>query len=147
MTKPDQRLVTVCASCMRACCWQGEFYCDNYKGAGTTRKTVAELRAGNYGESEHYWGIPEQEGASQTLPDRAQRGTPTPSLPTRERELEEALRRLSVSKTHDTGGYGGRQVHTGWYCALCNQSWGRWAKSEQHSLDCILSPPTDSGGG
>lgn len=40
-----ERLVTVCASCLRAACWQGEFYCDDYRTAGTVDKTVAELRA------------------------------------------------------------------------------------------------------
>lgn len=37
--------VTVCASCLRASCWQGEFYCDDYKSAGTVEKTMDELLA------------------------------------------------------------------------------------------------------
>lgn len=41
----DYVLVTVCDECLRACCWQGVFYCERYKTAGTTQKTVAELRA------------------------------------------------------------------------------------------------------
>ena len=32
--------ITVCASCLRASCWQGEFYCDDYKSAGTVEKTI-----------------------------------------------------------------------------------------------------------
>lgn len=51
----DTRLVTVCSACFRASCWQGEFYCEEYRSAGTVDKTIAELRAGQHGESEHYW--------------------------------------------------------------------------------------------
>jgi hypothetical protein len=39
---PD-KVVTVCDHCLRAACWQGHFFCDNYKGAGTVEKTVSEL--------------------------------------------------------------------------------------------------------
>jgi hypothetical protein len=39
----DSRMVTVCASCLMACCWQGEFYCDDYRRAGTVEKSVSEL--------------------------------------------------------------------------------------------------------
>ena len=41
----DKYRVVVCDHCLRASCWQGIFYCDKYKTAGTTEKTVAELRA------------------------------------------------------------------------------------------------------
>lgn len=41
----DDDLVTVCSSCLKASCWWGEFYCDNYKTSGTVDKTVAELKA------------------------------------------------------------------------------------------------------
>ena len=51
----DARLVTVCAACLRAYFWQGEFYCGEYRSAGTVDKTIDDLRAGQYGESEHYW--------------------------------------------------------------------------------------------
>jgi hypothetical protein len=40
----DDREVTVCAACFRACCWQGVFYCDDYKSASTTTRTVRQLR-------------------------------------------------------------------------------------------------------
>jgi len=53
--KADHK-VTVCSACLRASCWQGQFYCDEYRTAGTVVKTVAELRAGQYGEHESYWG-------------------------------------------------------------------------------------------
>lgn len=36
-------MVTVCNSCLTAACWQGQFYCDNYRRAGTTEKSVGEL--------------------------------------------------------------------------------------------------------
>ena len=40
---PKDETVTVCASCLRASCWHGELYCDDYKSAGTVQKTVGEL--------------------------------------------------------------------------------------------------------
>lgn len=52
--KDDQRLVTVCDRCLRAACWQGVFYCEDYKRAGTTRKTVGKLRELKL-ESSDYW--------------------------------------------------------------------------------------------
>lgn len=55
LTLADDKQVTVCDKCMRACCWQGEFMCDEALGAGTVVRTVAELRAGAHGENEHYW--------------------------------------------------------------------------------------------
>lgn len=36
-------LITVCDSCLRASCWQGVLYCDDYASAGTVKKTRAEL--------------------------------------------------------------------------------------------------------
>jgi hypothetical protein len=47
--------ITVCDHCFRACCWQGQFMCDDARGAGTTVRTVRELREGNFGEHEDYW--------------------------------------------------------------------------------------------
>jgi hypothetical protein len=35
--------ITVCASCLRASCWQGEFYCEDYQTADIVEKTRAEL--------------------------------------------------------------------------------------------------------
>ena len=37
------RLVTVCSSCSRACCWHGEFMCSNSYGAGTKEVKLATL--------------------------------------------------------------------------------------------------------
>lgn len=47
-------LVTVCDSCLQASCWQGIFYCDNYKTAGTTKKTRKELAKLDC-ENSDYW--------------------------------------------------------------------------------------------
>lgn len=55
MALDSARKVTVCDKCFRACCWQGEFMCDAARTAGTVDKTIAELRAGDFGEHEHYW--------------------------------------------------------------------------------------------
>lgn len=39
------RSVTVCSACLRASCWQGHFYCDDAKSAGTVDKPVSELQS------------------------------------------------------------------------------------------------------
>lgn len=46
--------VTVCDKCLQASCWQGIFYCDDYKFAGITHKTRKELVKLNL-ESSDYW--------------------------------------------------------------------------------------------
>lgn len=38
------KTITICDNCLRASCWQGYFYCERYKEAGTTEKTIAELK-------------------------------------------------------------------------------------------------------
>jgi len=60
MKKWTTELVTVCDKCFHASCWQGIFYCDDYKSAGTVRKTRKELKkmadAGEcVAESSDYW--------------------------------------------------------------------------------------------
>ncbi len=40
----DTELITVCASCLQASCWQYKFLCDDFRNAGLVQKTVAELR-------------------------------------------------------------------------------------------------------
>ncbi len=57
----DMKLVTVCSSCFRASCWQGEFYCDEYRKAGTVEKTIAELKVLHL-EHPHYWNDREEKG-------------------------------------------------------------------------------------
>ncbi len=51
----DDMLITVCSECERACCWQGEFMCDDARLAGTVDLTVGELRRNPRGENERYW--------------------------------------------------------------------------------------------
>lgn len=36
--------VEVCDSCLRACCWAGIFFCDEYMNAGIVTKTIGELK-------------------------------------------------------------------------------------------------------
>lgn len=36
--------VTVCDHCLRASCWHGLFFCDDYTDAGTVEKKASELR-------------------------------------------------------------------------------------------------------
>lgn len=49
-----RRTITVCSACYRAACWQGEFYCDEYKTASTTEATRIELAILNLEHSD-YW--------------------------------------------------------------------------------------------
>ena len=51
----ENKLIEVCSSCKRACCWYGEFMCENSHNASTELKTVKELRKLKTGENEHYW--------------------------------------------------------------------------------------------
>lgn len=53
-SQPATVYVTVCDKCLMACCWQGVFMCDDARTAGTTIKTVEELRKLNR-ENESYW--------------------------------------------------------------------------------------------
>lgn len=46
--------VTVCATCMRASCWQGEMYCDDYKAAGT-KEVLSSVLASLGNEHESYF--------------------------------------------------------------------------------------------
>ena len=50
----DTSNVMVCDKCLRACCWYGEFMCDEARTAGLVIKQVGELRALNR-EHESYW--------------------------------------------------------------------------------------------
>lgn len=50
------RMITVCSHCLCASCWQGDFYCDKYKTAGTVEKPVDELRKLGL-EHEDYWRV------------------------------------------------------------------------------------------
>ena len=47
-------LITVCSKCKKACCWQGNFYCDDYKTAGALTIPRSTLEKWEL-ESSHYW--------------------------------------------------------------------------------------------
>ncbi len=49
-------MVTVCDKCKRASCWQGVFYCDEARSAGTVDLPVSELRLMGL-ESPVYWKV------------------------------------------------------------------------------------------
>lgn len=57
-------LITVCDHCLQASCWQGIFYCDDYKTAGTVQKTRAELQGMREADPEFenpsYWKTDEE---------------------------------------------------------------------------------------
>ena len=48
------RKVWVCASCLCASCWHGEFYCQQYRGSNIVEKTVRELDELSYEHPSHY---------------------------------------------------------------------------------------------
>lgn len=50
----DERMITVCDHCLCASCWQGVFYCDKAKTAGTIEKPISELAALDL-EHPDYW--------------------------------------------------------------------------------------------
>lgn len=50
----DDRLVTVCDKCRRACCWYGIYLCDRATWAGTVQVPVGVLRKEKR-ESPDYW--------------------------------------------------------------------------------------------
>lgn len=54
MGRDDARIITVCDKCFMACCWHGEFMCDESKEAGTVEKTVKELNQLNLEHPSHY---------------------------------------------------------------------------------------------
>lgn len=47
----DNELITVCDKCLQASCWQGVFYCDEARYAGTTKRTRKDLNL----EHPSYW--------------------------------------------------------------------------------------------
>ena len=50
----DERIIMVCEACERACCWQGNFMCDDARHAGTAKKTIRELKDLDL-EDSFYW--------------------------------------------------------------------------------------------
>lgn len=57
--KTEQDLITVCAECLQASCWQGVFMCDKSRFANIVQKTRAELREQKREHSD-YWKTDEE---------------------------------------------------------------------------------------
>lgn len=51
---PNERMIMVCANCLCASCWHGEFYCEEYKTADVIEKPVSELNKLNREHPDHY---------------------------------------------------------------------------------------------
>lgn len=52
----DNRLITVCDSCLMATCWYWEFPCDNARYAGTIKLPISKLKELNR-EHPSYWTL------------------------------------------------------------------------------------------
>lgn len=50
----NNTLITVCSECKRACCWQGEFMCDDAINASTKELSVKRLKELSLEHSD-YW--------------------------------------------------------------------------------------------
>lgn len=50
----DDRMVIVCSRCLCACCWHGDFMCDDADIAGVVNKSVAELKELNREHPDNY---------------------------------------------------------------------------------------------
>jgi hypothetical protein len=61
MDKNGDRLVIVCDACLRASCWAGMFMCSRARNAGTTEKTVRELRQLNLEHPDNWEDTPADE--------------------------------------------------------------------------------------
>ena len=55
----DKTFITVCASCLRASCWQYIFLCDNWKFANIKQVTIKKLKELNL-EHSSYWKTDEE---------------------------------------------------------------------------------------
>ena len=51
---PQERMVTVCDKCLMACCWHGEFMCEEAQAAGTTELPIWKLEELAL-EDPHHW--------------------------------------------------------------------------------------------
>jgi hypothetical protein len=54
MSARRERVVTVCAACLCASCWHGDFMCDEAKDADITTRTVSQLRKLRREHPSHY---------------------------------------------------------------------------------------------
>lgn len=51
----ERDLITVCSKCYQASCWQGKFFCEEYRAAGTVQLTRKQLSELGTGEHPSYW--------------------------------------------------------------------------------------------
>jgi len=58
----DDVMVTVCAECLRASCWQGANFCEAWRTASTKRMRIGDLRDLAL-ENPDFWAIVPQPGA------------------------------------------------------------------------------------
>jgi len=56
----DEKLITVCAECKMACCWQGIFMCDDAVSADVIKISIGELRKLGLHEHPSYWMTDEE---------------------------------------------------------------------------------------
>jgi len=54
----SEQLVEVCDGCLKACCWHGEFMCDNAKNCGTIRVHKDDLRRLDREHSSYWEQVP-----------------------------------------------------------------------------------------
>ena len=52
----DSEIIIVCDNCLQASCWHGDFMCSKAVEAGSTEKTVAELKKIGL-EHPSYWEV------------------------------------------------------------------------------------------
>ena len=50
----ENKIIQVCAKCLDAACYHGEFLCDEARNASTVKKTVRELRKLAHEHEEHW---------------------------------------------------------------------------------------------
>ena len=55
----DERMIWVCKACLRASCWHGEFYCEEYRVADVIQKSIKELKSLDL-EHPSYWELERQ---------------------------------------------------------------------------------------
>lgn len=64
--KPEEDLISVCADCGRACCWQGYFMCSKAKSSDYIKKSKETLRAEGL-EDEGWWITDEEIAAGKSI--------------------------------------------------------------------------------
>jgi hypothetical protein len=52
----NERTITVCSACLRACCWHGNFTCEDARGAGLKELTINQLKELDREHSDWWYG-------------------------------------------------------------------------------------------